>query len=51
MYAEERRRYHRNHPSFNNIIETIKAMNRVRIGEEEDISNLIDYLTNTTSRE
>ena len=32
-------------------IVTLKALNRVRVGEEEEITNLIDYLTNTTVRQ
>ena len=41
LYAEERQRYHMQ----------MKAMNRVRIGEEHEITNLIDYLTNASVRE
>ena len=33
------------------LIEQLKAINRVRIGEENEVTNLIDYLTNTTVRE
>ena len=41
MYAEQRRNYHY----------TVKAMNRVRHGEEEEIVNLVEYLATTTVRE
>ena len=41
LYSEERRRY--------NV--QLKALNRSRIGEEHEISNLIEYLTNTTVKE
>ena len=33
------------------IVEQLKAINRVRIGEENEVTNLIDYLTNSTVRE
>ena len=33
------------------IAEQLKAINRVRIGEENEVTNLIDYLTNSTVRE
>ena len=33
------------------IIEQLRAINRVRIGEENEVLNLVDYLTNTTVRE
>jgi hypothetical protein len=33
------------------MIETLRAINRVRIGEEEEITNLVDYLTNSTVRD
>ena len=36
---------------FNYFTEQLKAINRVRIGEENEVTNLIDYLTNTTVRE
>ena len=32
-------------------LEQLKAINRVRIGEENEVTNLIEYLTNTTVRE
>lgn len=41
MVAEERFRYHR----------TLKALNQVRAGEEDEITNLIEYLSNSTVRE
>ena len=41
MYEEERKNYH-----F-----TLRALNKVRIGEEEEIGNLVDYLANTTVKE
>ena len=41
MYAEERHRYNMQ----------LKAMNRVRVGEEHEVTNLIDYLTNASVRE
>ena len=34
-----------------NSLEQLKAINRVRIGEENEVLNLVDYLTNTTVRE
>ena len=53
LYADERRRYHRN--DFSHyillIIEQLRAINRVRIGEENEVLNLVEYLTNTTVRE
>lgn len=33
------------------FIVTIKAMNKVRVGEEQEISNLMDYLNTQTIRE
>ena len=36
---------------INNFLVQLKAINRVRIGEENEVTNLIDYLTNTTVRE
>ena len=33
------------------IIEQLVAINRVRIGDEQEVTNLIDYLTNSTVRE
>ena len=33
------------------IIEQLRAINRVRIGEENEVLNLVEYLTNTTVRE
>ncbi len=36
---------------LNIYIDTLKALNKVRVGEEEEISNLMDYLNNTTIRE
>lgn len=35
----------------NNTVETVKAMNRVRVGEEYEITNMVEYLNNTTVRE
>ena len=32
-------------------VEQLKAINRVRIGEEHEVTNLIDYLTNSSVRE
>ena len=32
-------------------LEQLKGINRVRIGEEQEIVHLIDYLTNSTVRE
>ena len=32
-------------------IEQLRAINRVRIGEENEVLNLVEYLTNTTVRE
>ena len=32
-------------------LEQLKAINRVRIGEENEVTNLIEYLTNSTVRE
>lgn len=29
----------------------LRGINRVRVGEEEEITNLLDYLTNSTVRE
>ena len=41
MIAEQQRRYHM----------TLKALHMVRAGEEEEITNLVEYLKNSTSRE
>lgn len=41
LYSDERRRYHHQ----------LKAINRVRIGEEHEVTNLIDYLTNSSVKE
>lgn len=32
-------------------LDQLKAINRVRIGEEQEITNLLDYLTNASVRE
>ena len=41
MYGEERHKYHM----------TLKALNQVRPGEEEEITNFMEYMANTTVRE
>ena len=52
LYADERRRYHRMNKLYSlTIVEQLKAINRVRIGEEHEVTNLIDYLTNSSVRE
>ena len=53
LYADERRRYHRKNilNFYLIIIEQLRAINRVRIGEENEVLNLVEYLTNTTVRE
>ena len=53
LYADERRRYHRKNilNCYLIIIEQLRAINRVRIGEENEVLNLVEYLTNTTVRE
>ena len=33
------------------FIVQLKAINRVRVGEEHEIQNLVEYLTNQTVRE
>ena len=40
LYGEEEAQYHN----------MVKAMNNVRVGEEEEIENMVDYLTGTTTR-
>ena len=40
MVVEKERNYHN----------TIKGMNNVRVGEEDETQNLVEYLTGTTSR-
>ena len=32
-------------------IEQLKAINRIRVGEEHEITNLVDYLTHASVRE
>ena len=53
LYADEKRRYHSNILSthLTHIIVQLKAMNRVRVGDEHDVQNLVEYLTNQTVRE
>ncbi len=51
LYAEERRRYNRKSKFTLTCLEQLKAINRVRIGEENEVTNLIEYLTNSTVRE
>ena len=40
MYGEDSLRYHN----------TIKGINNVRVGEEDETQNLVEYLTGTTTR-
>lgn len=32
-------------------IDTMRALNRMRVGEEEEVANLVDFLSETTTRE
>lgn len=36
---------------YNKIIVTLKALNRVRVGDEEEINHLMEYLNSATTRE
>ena len=40
MYTEKERNYHN----------MVKGLNNVRVGEEDETANLIEYITGTTSR-
>ena len=52
MWAEEHRQHHCKLKLVLIIfpIDTVKALNHVRVGEEQEITNLVDYLSSTTVR-